>query len=68
METKHYPTPLAAELAARNLSQIEFARQIGFSESQVNRWSTGRTTPIRVHRELIARKLKISEEQLWPTL
>lgn len=66
METNHFPTPLAAELDAQGLSQYEFAQRLNVSESQVSKWATGRRTPIRAHRTLIARKLKVSEEQLWP--
>lgn len=67
MSTNHFPTRLAAELDAQGLSQYEFAQRLNVSESQVSKWATGRRTPIRAHRALIAKKLKVNEEALWPS-
>lgn len=60
------PTPLAATLEQRGISQRDFAKTIGVEQSQMNRWCRGHFKPLSFYRQQIAGALDLPEEELWP--
>lgn len=58
-------SPLDAIMTAQGRRNDWLADRIGADEAQVSRWRSGKHVPVEATRELIARTLDTSVDDIW---
>ena len=68
MEFKDYYNSLSEQITPRKRMRQKIAEACGVSELTVRRWAYGEIIPDKLKREKISKMLKISVNELWPSI